>query len=138
MKQSEKSIILGGIVLLILAAFFTISIMVQFLNFGITKEILVFFKIGQILFSAYGYSSILIPIFLFVASISFFSVNFSKKRASHGEGDDVRMPEYEGAGGRRRCGYSRAGGVQPGTPGLGVCVGAPRWRGLGNDTENPP
>ena len=81
MKQSEKSIILGGIVLLILAAFFTISIMVQFLNFGITKEILVFFKIGQILFSAYGYSSILIPIFLFVASISFFSVNFSKKRA---------------------------------------------------------
>lgn len=81
MKQSEKSIILGGIVLLILAAFFTISIMVQFLNFGVTKEILVFFKIGQILFSAYGYSSILIPIFLFVAAISFFSVNFTKKRA---------------------------------------------------------
>ena len=81
MKQSEKSIILGGIVLLILAAFFTISIMVQFLNFGVTKEILVFFKIGQILFSAYGYSSILIPIFLFVAAISFFSVNFTKKQA---------------------------------------------------------
>lgn len=81
MKQSEKSIILGGIVLLILAAFFTISIMVQFLNFGVTKEILVFFKIGQILFSAYGYSSILIPVFLFVAAISFFSVNFTKKRA---------------------------------------------------------
>ena len=81
MKQSEKSIVLGGIVLLILAAFFTISIMVQFLNFGVTKEILLFFKIGQILFSAYGYSSILIPIFLFVAAISFFSVNFTKKRA---------------------------------------------------------
>ena len=81
MKQSEKSIILGGIVLLILAAFFTISIMVQFLNFGVTKEILVFFKIGQILFSAYGYSAILIPVFLFVAAISFFSVNFTKKRA---------------------------------------------------------
>ncbi len=81
MKQSEKSIILGGIVLLILAAFFTISIMVQFLNYGITNKILVFFKIGQILFSAYGYSCVLIPIFLFVASILFFSVNFSKKRA---------------------------------------------------------
>ena len=39
MKQSEKSIIVGGIVLLFLAAFFTISIMVQFLNYGVTKEI---------------------------------------------------------------------------------------------------
>ena len=81
MKQSEKSIIFGGIVLLFLAAFFTISIMVQFLNYGVTKELLVFFEIGAILLSVYGYSAILVPVFLFAASISLFSGKFSKKRA---------------------------------------------------------
>ena len=73
MKQSEKSIIFGGIVLLFLAAFFTISIMVQFLNYGVTNEISSFFRIGGILMSAYGYSAILVPVFLFVASLSLFS-----------------------------------------------------------------
>ena len=81
MKQSEKSIIFSGIVLLFLAAFFTISIMVQFLNYGVTKELLVFFEIGAILLSVYGYSAILVPVFLFAASISLFSGKFSKKRA---------------------------------------------------------
>ena len=81
MKQSEKSIIFGGIVLLFLAAFFTISIMVQFLNYGITNNLLVFFEIGNVLLSAYGYSAILVPIFLFVSAIFLLSVNFSKKKA---------------------------------------------------------
>lgn len=81
MKQSEKSIIFGGIVLLFLAAFFTISIMVQFLNYGITSNLLVFFEIGNVLLSAYGYSAILVPIFLFVSAIFLLSVNFSKKKA---------------------------------------------------------
>ena len=81
MKQSEKSIIFGGIVLLFLAAFFTISIMVQFLNYGITNNLLGFFEIGNILLSAYGYSAILVPIFLFVSAIFLLSVNFSKKKA---------------------------------------------------------
>ena len=81
MKQSEKSIIFGGIVLLFLAAFFTISIMVQFLNYGVTNEISSFFRIGGILMSAYGYSAILVPVFLFVASLSLFSGKFTKKRA---------------------------------------------------------
>lgn len=81
MKQSEKSIIFGGIVLLFLAAFFTISIMVQFLNYGITSNLLGFFEIGNILLSAYGYSAILVPIFLFVSAIFLLSVNFSKKKA---------------------------------------------------------
>lgn len=81
MKQSEKSIIFGGIVLLFLAAFFTISIMVQFLNYGITSNLLGFFEIGNVLLSAYGYSAILVPIFLFVSAIFLLSVNFSKKKA---------------------------------------------------------
>ena len=81
MKQSEKSIIFGGIVLLFLAAFFTISIMVQFLNYGITNNLLGFFEIGNVLLSAYGYSAILVPIFLFVSAIFLLSVNFSKKKA---------------------------------------------------------
>ena len=81
MKQSEKSIIFGGIVLLFLAAFFTISIMVQFLNYGVTKEISSFFRIGGILLSAYGYSAIFVPVFLFVSSLTLFSTGFTKKRA---------------------------------------------------------
>ena len=81
MKQSEKSIIFGGIVLLFLAAFFTISLMVQFLNYGITEEILSFFGIGGILLSAYGFSAFLVPIFLFVSSITLFSAGFNKKKA---------------------------------------------------------
>ena len=81
MKQSEKSIIFGGIVLLFLAAFFTISIMVQFLNYGVTKEISSFFRIGGILLSAYGYSAILVPIFLFASSLTLFTAGFTKKRA---------------------------------------------------------
>ena len=81
MKQSEKSIIFGGIVLLFLAAFFTISLMVQFLNYGITEEILLFFGIGGILLSAYGFSAFLVPIFLFVSSITLFSAGLNKKKA---------------------------------------------------------
>ena len=81
MKQSEKSIIVGGIVLLFLAAFFTISIMVQFLNYGVTKEKSALFTIGGILLSAYGYSAVLVPIFLFASSLTLFSVGFTKKRA---------------------------------------------------------
>ena len=83
MKQSEKSIIFGGVVLLLLAAFFTISIMVQFLNYGVTKELLVFFEIGAVLLSVYGYSAVLVPLFLFVASISLFSGKFTKKRLTN-------------------------------------------------------
>ena len=55
--------------------------MVQFLNYGITSNLLGFFEIGNILLSAYGYSAILVPIFLFVSAIFLLSVNFSKKKA---------------------------------------------------------
>lgn len=55
--------------------------MVQFLNYGITSNLLGFFEIGNVLLSAYGYSAILVPIFLFVSAIFLFSVNFSKKKA---------------------------------------------------------
>ena len=55
--------------------------MVQFLNYGITSNLLGFFEIGNVLLSAYGYSAILVPIFLFVSAIFLLSVNFSKKKA---------------------------------------------------------
>ena len=55
--------------------------MVQFLNYGITEEILSFFGIGGILLSAYGFSAFLVPIFLFVSSITLFSAGFNKKKA---------------------------------------------------------
>ena len=55
--------------------------MVQFLNYGVTKEISSFFRIGGILLSAYGYSAILVPIFLFASSLTLFTAGFTKKRA---------------------------------------------------------
>ena len=88
MKQSEKSIIFGGIVLLFLAAFFTISIMVQFLNYGVTKEISALFTIGGILLSAYGYSAILVCLQRTRAGRYFRSISaFRWPRFCRGESD---------------------------------------------------
>ena len=82
MKQSEKPVIICGIVLLMLAAYFTISLMLPLINFGtINSNILSIFSIGNVLFSVYGFTCLLIPVFLFVASIMMFMPNFTKKRA---------------------------------------------------------
>ena len=81
MKRSEKSAIFTGIVLLFLAAYFTIAVLVQFFGVGIRPQISRFFMVGQVLRFAYGYSCIAVPIFLFVASILLFMPNFSVKKA---------------------------------------------------------
>lgn len=83
MKKSEKSVIVCGIILLILSALFTISIMLQFLDFGqqTPEKQTIFYLLGTVLIQAYGFSSILIPCFLFVAAILLLSLKGTQKYA---------------------------------------------------------
>ena len=81
MKRSEKSVIIVGILILIIAAYFTISLMVQFLGFGIDPKFATVFGLGKILVNVYGFSSVFIPIFLFAAAIMFFMPNFTSKKS---------------------------------------------------------
>lgn len=76
MRQSEKSVIVSGVVLLVLAALFTISLFTQIFNFDENANLF-----GFVLFSAYGYSSFLVPVFLFIAAILLFLPNWNIKKA---------------------------------------------------------
>ena len=82
MKSSNKTNYLFGAVLLIISAIFTISLTLQALDFGVTgpgrNNIL--YYLGDMLFSVYGFSSILIPLFLFLAGISNFATIWTSKK----------------------------------------------------------
>ena len=82
MKNSNKSTITTGIVLLCIAAFFTISLMLQALDFGVSASAgrNVFYMLGNILFNVYGFSSALIPLFLFIAGLSCFATKWSARK----------------------------------------------------------
>ena len=82
MKQSEKLTIPSGILFLFAAAIILISIFLQFLNFGSfrTFPFSALYNFGRMLFSVYGYSSFLIPIFLFISAIMLFLPNWSTAR----------------------------------------------------------
>ena len=83
MKSSNKPNVAVGILLLLAAAFFSIALILRGLDFGILgpgrNNIL--FSLGQMLFSVYGYSSVLIPLFLFVAAISCFPSKWTSQKA---------------------------------------------------------
>ncbi|MBQ5847492.1 MAG: DNA translocase FtsK, partial [Treponema sp.] len=83
MKSSNKPNVAVGIILLLAAAFFSIALILRGLDFGILgpgrNNIL--FSLGQMLFSVYGYSSALIPLFLFVAAISCFASKWTSQKA---------------------------------------------------------
>ena len=83
MKSSNKPNVAVGIILLLAAAFFSIALILHGLDFVILgpgrNNIL--FSLGQMLFSVYGYSSILIPLFLFVAAISCFASKWTSQKA---------------------------------------------------------
>ena len=83
MKNSNKSTITTGIVLLCIAAFFTISLMLQALDFGVTASAdkNIFYMLGNILFNVYGFSSSLIPLFLFIAGLSCFATKWSARKS---------------------------------------------------------
>ena len=82
MKQSEKLTIPSGILFLFAAAIILISIFLQFLNFGSFRAfpLSALYNFGRMLFSVYGYSSFLIPIFLFISAIMLFLPNWSTAR----------------------------------------------------------
>ena len=83
MKVSSKTNLLAGTALILLAAFFSIALLLQpldFGQFGPGRENFLF-KLGEILASVYGFSSILIPTFLFTAAISSFASNWTARKA---------------------------------------------------------
>lgn len=83
MKTSNNSTIFTGVTLLLLAALFSISLISQALDFSFaypgSNNILYF--LGKVLFSVYGFSSALIPLFLFVAGISCFASKWSARKS---------------------------------------------------------
>lgn len=83
MKLSNKPNIGAGVVLLFLAAFFSISLILKPLNFGSfgPSQDNILYIIGNILFSVYGFSSAIIPFFLFVAAISCFTSKWTARKS---------------------------------------------------------
>jgi S-DNA-T family DNA segregation ATPase FtsK/SpoIIIE len=86
MERSNKAVkagIAAGAVFLLLAAFFSISLILQALDFGASGpgRSTIFFSLGEMLVSVYGFSSIFIPVFLFCAAIACFSSEWTKRKA---------------------------------------------------------
>ena len=82
MKSSNKSSIFTGTILLLLAAFFTISLAILPLDFGVggPGHNNILYIIGNMLYSVYGYCSLLIPLFLFIAGISCFATKWTSQK----------------------------------------------------------
>ncbi len=82
MRASNKSSILTGIVLLALAAVFTISLILLPLDYGIAgpghNNIL--YLLGDMLYSVYGFCSILIPGFLLISGLSCFASKWTARK----------------------------------------------------------
>lgn len=82
MKSSNKSSIITGTVLLTLSALFSISLLLQLLDFGFggPGHSSILFSLGNMLYLAYGFSSILIPLFIFIAGLSCFATKWTSKK----------------------------------------------------------
>lgn len=87
MKISNKPNFTAGTILLLIAAFFSISlalIPLDFGNFGPAQDNLLYitaYSLGDMLFSVYGFSSILIPVFLLVAGLSCFASKWTSRKS---------------------------------------------------------
>lgn len=82
MKTQSKSSNLTAVVLLVISALFSISLLLQPFDFGAMgpgKDNL-FYKLGKMLYSVYGFSSILIPVFLMIAGLSCFSAKWTARK----------------------------------------------------------
>ena len=82
MKTSNKSTVVTGVALLLVAALFSISLILQGLDFGMTEagQKNIFFMLGNILYTVYGFSSALIPLFLFISGLSCFASKWSARK----------------------------------------------------------
>ena len=82
MKASNKSTLFTGIILLILAALFSIGLFLVPLDFGLSGpgHNNVLYILGKILYTAYGFSSVLVPVFLLVAGLSCFASKWTARK----------------------------------------------------------
>ena len=82
MKTSNKSSIITGAVLLALAALFSISLILQPLDFGAAGpgHNNICYILGNMLYSVYGFSSILIPVFLLISGLSCFATKWTARK----------------------------------------------------------
>lgn len=85
MKTSNKSNFITGIILIVMAALFSISLFLQLLDFGMGgpgyNNIL--YNLGNMLVTVYGISSILVPIFLLVCGISSFVSKWTSQKTMY-------------------------------------------------------
>lgn len=87
MRLSNKPNIVTGSILLLGAAFFSIALALLPMDFGAygpgssSSLYTTAYNIGEILFSVYGFSSILIPVFLFIAGISCFASRWTARKS---------------------------------------------------------
>lgn len=87
MKISNRPNFVAGTILLLIAAFFSISLALlplDFGNFGPAQDNLLYitaFSLGDMLFSVYGFSSILIPVFLLISGLSCFASKWTSKKS---------------------------------------------------------
>lgn len=72
MKKSEKLSAISGIGLLVLAGLFLVALLSQMLPLGNAKTVPVLGSLGSLLVGAYGFSSLLIPVFFFAAGMGCF------------------------------------------------------------------
>ena len=82
MKTSNKSSVITGVILLLIAALFSISLLIQPLDFGYggPGHNNIFYLLGNVIYTVYGFSSILIPVFLFVAGLSCFATTWTARK----------------------------------------------------------
>ena len=82
MKSSNKSSIITGTILLALAAVFSICLLLQLLDFGIggPGHNNIFYYTGNMLLTVYGFSSILIPLFLLISGLSCFATIWTAQK----------------------------------------------------------
>ena len=82
MRASNKSSIITGVALLALAALFTISLILLPLDYGISGpgHNNIFYLLGDMLYSVYGFCSILIPGFLLISGLSCFAAKWTARK----------------------------------------------------------
>ena len=78
----NNSSVLTGSILLVLSALLCISLLLQLLDFGIggPGHNNVFYFLGNMLYTVYGFSSIIIPVFLFIAGMSCFATKWTSQK----------------------------------------------------------
>ena len=84
MKQSEKPAVVAGAFLMTFAAVILTSLVIQLLDFGIASSAfaLALSNFGRMLYTVYGISSFLIPVYLFVSAILLYLPGFTKRRGA--------------------------------------------------------